>query len=95
MAAAEELQPQQSMLEDASSTPMAAEHDAVSDGEPSDDGIHAEPPGIDDGGGLGGVHIDGEEDLGGESSTTSANELVEDDASVSYTHLTLPTICSV
>jgi hypothetical protein len=38
MAAAEELQPQQSMLEDASPTPTAAEHDAVSDGEPSDDG---------------------------------------------------------
>ena len=38
MAAAEELQPQQSMLEDASPTPTAAEHDAVSNGEPSDDG---------------------------------------------------------
>ena len=38
MAAAEELQPQQSMLEDASPTPTAAGHDAMSDGEPSDDG---------------------------------------------------------
>ena len=33
----QELQPEQSMLEDASPDPTAAEHDAMSDGEPSDD----------------------------------------------------------
>ena len=54
MAAAEELQPQQSMLEDASPTPTAAEHDAVSNGEPSDDGGAGERHSVATGGRSGG-----------------------------------------
>ena len=47
MAAAEELQPQHSMLEDASPTLAAVESGAMSGGEPSDDGGAGDESGSD------------------------------------------------